>query len=197
MNMTQPPAIPAGAVPVPPKGKGLAITAFVFGLLGLIPLIGLPLALVGLILGIIALSKGSGANGLAIAGVVTGGIGLVLLPIFAAIALPAFVNARQAAQGAACCSNMKMLAMECLAYANDHDGRLPNSLDELDQSDRLQCPAKRTTPGPCYKLVLAGAKLSEITDPGETPMIVEPALSHRRGSNVAYADGHVAFSTGP
>ena len=77
------------------------MASLVLGVLGL-PcggLFGLG-ALVGLILGILALVKSSkepavyGGGGLAIGGIVTSGLGLLLLPVIAAIVIPSLMRVR-------------------------------------------------------------------------------------------------------
>lgn len=75
--------------------SGLAIAALVLGILG----VCMPLfAPIGLILGIIALVKINGSNGhlkgqgLAIGGIATGGIGIFMIPVLAAIAIPNFIR---------------------------------------------------------------------------------------------------------
>lgn len=66
--------------PEKPK-QGMAIASLVFGILSLVlfcvPFLPVVLAIVALILGIIPLIKKTGGKGLAIAGVICGGIGLV------------------------------------------------------------------------------------------------------------------------
>lgn len=74
----------------PPKkgGKGLAVAALVCGILGLvtcwIPFVGLTLAIIGVVLGIIALVKRS-SKGMAIAGLVCGGLGLIPAVLFSLV----------------------------------------------------------------------------------------------------------------
>ncbi len=95
------------------KTLGVAITSLVFGILGLIiawiPLIGLLLCLVALILGIVALvqisknKETAGGNGLAIAGIILGSIGLIIaffVMLLAAVAIPRFVQLTEEAKGA-------------------------------------------------------------------------------------------------
>ena len=88
----QPQAFPA-SVPTasaPSGSKGLAIASLSLGiasiLLGII-IIGIPLAIVGIILGIMALVKKKAGKGIAIAGVITSALTLVLAPIFILIVL--------------------------------------------------------------------------------------------------------------
>lgn len=92
-NPTPAPEVPVAA-PVQPtapietekkSGKGLAIAALICGILGLvtcwIPFVGLTLAIIGVVLGIIALVKKS-SKGMAIAGLVCGGIALIPAALF-------------------------------------------------------------------------------------------------------------------
>ncbi len=66
----------------PPAKSGLSIAAMVLGILSIlffcIPYISLPLAIVGLILGIISLVKKQGGRGMAIAGVICSAIGFII-----------------------------------------------------------------------------------------------------------------------
>ena len=64
-----------------PEPKGLAITALILGIIGLVllwvPILGALLGLVGLILGIIALKKRQ-SKGLSLTGLITGGVALII-----------------------------------------------------------------------------------------------------------------------
>ncbi|MFH1876414.1 MAG: DUF4190 domain-containing protein [Candidatus Omnitrophota bacterium] len=89
------------------KTVGFGIASLVLGCLILIPILGMLFALLAIIFGIVALVQISGhketlkGKGLATSGIVLGGIGLVLLPIVAimlAIAIPAFMRAKERAR---------------------------------------------------------------------------------------------------
>jgi hypothetical protein len=97
---------------------GLAIASMVLGIAGLassILLIGLLLAPVGLVLGIVALVKASkkpmvyGGQGFAIAGVVTGGLAMLFVPVIAAIAIPNLLASKRAADEGSAISGLKTL----------------------------------------------------------------------------------------
>lgn len=64
-----------------PEPKGLAITALILGIIGLVllwvPILGALLGLVGLILGIVALKKRQ-SKGLSLTGLITGGVALII-----------------------------------------------------------------------------------------------------------------------
>ena len=103
-----PPPPPPGGYPGPPaqgaweepKGKGLAITALVLGIIALLTcwtvLGGIIFGLLALIFGIIATVKSrrgsAGGGGMAIAGLVLGLLGLIAAVVIAAIGVNFFVN---------------------------------------------------------------------------------------------------------
>ena len=101
-----------------PKNSGLAIWSLVLGILGLVcfSILG---AIPAVICGHMALSRikrSAGAlagQGLAIAGLVTGYLGLawaiVFIPMMAAIAIPSFVKARDTAMKNACVNNLRQI----------------------------------------------------------------------------------------
>jgi prepilin-type N-terminal cleavage/methylation domain-containing protein len=52
---------------------------------------------------------------------------IAIIAILAAILFPVFVNAKERARQAKCCSNLKQLTQAMFSYADDHDGFLPIS----------------------------------------------------------------------
>jgi prepilin-type processing-associated H-X9-DG protein len=108
--------------------SGMAVTSMVLGILGfctaITGLIGLPLGIISLIK-----IKGSGGrlrgDGFAIAGIVTSGLSLLMIPFFAALTLPAFAKAKQRAQTIQCVNQMKQLALGLRLYANDNKDSFP------------------------------------------------------------------------
>lgn len=109
---------------------GLAIASLIFGGLSFLTalfLVGLVLAPIGLILGIIALVKAKkrpyvyGGKGMAIAGVVMSALVFLILPIILAIAIPNLLASRRAANESSAIATMKTLAQaedEVLANSN-------------------------------------------------------------------------------
>ena len=218
LKRTAPPS-PIGAVAARPangKGSALAIGSLVLGILGLFTCGAT--ALFGLILGIIALvriSRSQGelrGHGTAVAGVVVSGIFLLLVPIFAAMLLPALAAAKQKAMQINCINNEKQLALAVIVYSNDHTNHLPSAATWCDAikstvgSDRVfKCPAAKADDRCDYAF---NAKLDglaqEKVDP-QTVLIFEAdggwnahggadllVTRHRRSmSVVAFADGHV------
>jgi len=122
---------PPPARPLAPVGKTsiMAIAALVLGICGIFTC-GIT-ALFGLILGIIAMvrvtnSRGAlTGKGLALGGVIVSGIMLILLPVMAAMLLPALAAAKQKAMQIACVNNEKQLALAVTVYANEHANHLP------------------------------------------------------------------------
>jgi len=144
----------AGSIPPPQPAQtsGLAIASLILGILSL--LLGILTAIPAVICGHISLSrikKSAGAltgKGMATAGLVMGYIGIALLPILAALAIPAVAGAMDRAKAVQSLSNARQIYLACSMYANDHDGKFPQNLDQLfpegylkDQDKRiLVCP---------------------------------------------------------
>jgi Domain of unknown function (DUF4190)/GYF domain 2 len=184
-------ALPAGAVlplfaaQAETKTSGLAVTSLVLGLVGICGIT----ALVGLIMGIVALVKinRSGGRlsgqGLAIAGIcVSAFMLLVSIPFMAGLTLPALARARHRAQIFSqstpqqrmqtihCVNNMKQLSLALRGYALDHNDQLPPAASWCDaiQSNVgspkiFQCPSE---PGRrcayAFNTKLDGKKVSEV-----------------------------------
>jgi hypothetical protein len=115
---------------IPAQQKGLAITSLVLGLLSLTCfsfLTGIP----AIICGHLARARArrspgqySGA-GLALAGLITGYVGLVALP---ALLLPALAAAKHNAQAITCSDQMKCIGLSFRTWAIDNDGNFPFNL---------------------------------------------------------------------
>jgi prepilin-type processing-associated H-X9-DG protein len=130
----------------------MAVTSLVLGILGLFTC-GLT-ALFGLIFGIISLVKIKNnketlkGDGIALAGIIVSALFLLMLPIFAAMLLPALATAKARAQTINCVVNEKQLALATLIYAGDHTNQFPSSAAWCDDIkkyvgvDRVfKCPA--------------------------------------------------------
>jgi prepilin-type processing-associated H-X9-DG protein len=186
-----PPPLPGAAPAAAGKTSGLAIAALVLSILGIATcgltlLITAPLAL---ILGLVAMNKIGksqgqlGGRGLALAGVITSCVSLALLPIFAAMLLPAFAAAKQKAQSINCVNNVKVLSTYVLQQADDNQNHFPaatNWCDVLLQSHTgltsiFHCPADFSG-GRCsyaFNAQLAGAEVGKVNP--STVMIFEAA----------------------
>jgi prepilin-type processing-associated H-X9-DG protein len=180
------------------KTSGLAIASLVLGILGLtciLPIIG---ALLAVIFGIVALNqigKSGGqltGHGQAVAGLITGGIGLLMLPIMAALLLPALGQARGKARSTLCINNVKQIGIACTLYANDNNDKPPRSFDDLKQElpsrKVLICPAAKDQTNCSY--AFTGATNLWQADPNVI-VLREIEANHRGRRTVLYADGHV------
>ena len=82
-QVPQMPQMPPMMPPPQQGGKGLAIASMVLGIVSLVLCfcvwISVPCAIIGLILGIVSLAKHAPGKGMALAGVITSGIGVVLI----------------------------------------------------------------------------------------------------------------------
>jgi prepilin-type processing-associated H-X9-DG protein len=214
------PPQPLPAAPAEAKTSGMAITSLVLGLLGLFTC-GVT-SLVGLILGIVALLKVNrsggrlSGNGLAIAGICVSALFVLMVPIYAAMLLPALARAKSKAQTINCVNNMKQLALAVRMYANDHNNQLPPAATWCDavqiyvgNPKVFRCPADPDRRSAyAFNAKLDGKKDNEI-DP-QTVLIFESqagwngaggaerlALRHHSSGivNVAFADGAVRSLT--
>jgi hypothetical protein len=146
---SSPPPLTAVA---PAKTSGMAVTSLVLGILGMFTC-GLT-ALFGLIFGIIAIIKVNSSGGklkgfgLALAGTIISGFFLLMIPLFAAMLLPALAAAKQKAQEINCVNNEKQLALAIRIYSGDNTDHFPPAATWCDAikasvgSEKVfKCPA--------------------------------------------------------
>jgi hypothetical protein len=148
-----------------------------------------------------------GGRGLALAGLIMGyvsiGFLLVMVPIVAAIALPALAKAKGGAQEAACVNNMKQICLAARIYANDHGEKWPSNFammsNEISMTKILVCPADKSTKPASDWASFSDANVSyQLLIPGldesKTSNSV-PALKCRVHPNsTGYSDGSVQRS---
>jgi prepilin-type processing-associated H-X9-DG protein len=216
------PPLPGGqpqAATAPPKTSGMAVTSLVLGCLGLLTC-GVT-ALVGLVLGIIALvrinkSEGRlGGQNLALAGTIVSAALLLLVPIFAAMTLPALAKAKAKASGIRCMNNVKQLNLALMMYATDNNDRFPAGTNWCEalgpylghSTNALVCPQGTPNQRCHYALnaQLVGRGIKAIQVPAQTVLIFEcdggwnvsggrellPAKPRHNGAYVlGFADGH-------
>ncbi len=193
----------------------MATGALVCGLLGLALL---PAAIVALVLGIVVLAQNRPGRGMAIAGVVLGGLGVLVMP--AAILFPVFARAREKAQQSNCLSNVKQLALAQMMYAMDYDEVMvpasawPTNLQPYVKNTHVfACPADRRKEkhrageGPdslplSYTMseAMGGIPVSDVAAPAETAMLYDGTqvsgdrqaadYRHRKNLSVGFCDGH-------
>ena len=208
---------PLAVTPAAARTSGLAITSLVMGILGMCGIT----ALAGLVLGIISLVKinRSGGRlsgqGLAIAGICISGIFLLMIPINAALLLPALARAKSKAQSINCMNNVKQLALGVIMYADANGNQFPPAntwCDAILKNVRSQktflCPSasSRSRGHYAFNQKLGGLSTAKITNPAQTVMIFETdggwnssggrelmvrRSRHSRWWIVGFADGHV------
>jgi hypothetical protein len=201
-----------------PKTSGMAVTSLVLGILGMFTC-GLT-ALFGLILGIIAMVKvkNSGGklsgSGIALAGIIVSVIFLFMIPIFAAMLLPALASAHEKAREINCVNNEKQLALAIRIYSGDNKDKFPPAATWCDaiqpetggNKQLFRCPAVNS-PSHCdyaFNTKLDGMDTGKVNpqtveifesdaawnaNGGPELMIGKPR--HARMFVVAFADGSV------
>ena len=156
MNETIPPIT---GNPPQPKTSGLAIWSLVLGILSL-TCFSILSAIPGVICGHRALSKikhSGGAlagQGLAIAGLVTGYVGMlwavIFIPMMLAIAIPNFVMARQTSQMNACINNLRQIDAAKQEWALENNKKAADTPTQADLAHFLKngqfpaCPTSGT-----------------------------------------------------
>lgn len=214
-----PPSGGAGAPAAAPKTSGLAIASLVCGVLGFF-LCGIS-SLAGLIMGPMALSRINRSNGqlqgrgLAMGGIVVSAVTLLLVPIMAAMLLPALSKAKSRATTVQCMNHVKQLSLGFMMYANDSNDTFPAGnvwcdklMPYVQQAQVYQCPADRSGQRSSYAFnsKVAGRSLKDIKNPSQTVLVFEtsggwnvsggPELTgssfrHNNAMVVGFADGHV------
>lgn len=151
--------------PIPQlKSSALAIWSLVLGIIGIVtlmcffgPLFAIPSVICGhMALKRVKQSNGAlGGHGIALAGLITGYVGLglaiLMIPLYAAIAIPNFVKARETARRNTCINNLRIIdgAKQRWAMENNKtadDTPTPQDLDKYLSAGfgALHCPAGGT-----------------------------------------------------
>jgi len=220
-STTGPPIPP---LPSPPRGtasktSGLAVASLVLGIFGLCSF-GLT-ALMGLILGIVAMvriHRSNGAlkgSGVALAGTVVSAVFVLILPVFAGLLLPALAKAKNKATSIRCMNNMRRLSLAARLYADNNLERLPSAANWCDALQKyvgttqsFQCPLGHQSQRCHYAFnaQLSGVELNKIESPVQTVLFFETdggwnvsggselALKSPRHPGkvaLAFVDGHV------
>jgi type II secretory pathway pseudopilin PulG len=127
--------------------NSVATVALVFGIIGLcLPL----LSIVALICGIIGLSNAGKhsakpGQGPAIVGIVLGALGIVMLPIMAAVAIPSLLESKRAANEASAVSCLRMLGSAQELYYTRYSAYAP--MEILQQNKLIDIKLGNATPG--------------------------------------------------
>ena len=110
---------------------GMAVTSMILGVLAILTTfiaVGILLAPIGLILGIVALVKANkkpqqyGGKGFAIAGIATSGLITIMIPIVLAVAIPNVFAARRAANESSAVTVMQTIANAETKYRKNSNG---------------------------------------------------------------------------
>jgi hypothetical protein len=177
-----------GGLPVgPAPTSGMAITSLVLGITGVF--CGIT-AIPGLILGIVSMKKIKasqgriGGQGLALAGTIVSGavlaLMLLLIPIYAAMLLPALAKAKSKAQTINCVNNLKQLGLSVRMYSGDKNDTYPAATNWCDTiltyagTTRIfQCPgdAAQVRSSYAFNAALSGMTEAEISP--DTVLIFE------------------------
>lgn len=215
--------------PIPePKTSRLAITSLVLSIIGALTCVGgILFGPVSLVLGIISLVQigrrptALRGQGLAIAGMIIGGLSILLVPVGAAVLFPVFMASRERAlQTPQCLNNLKQLSAAMNMYLDDYDERFPSperwndALRPYVRNGRVFiCP--RVTDGePTYAMnsMLKGKSVADVELPEDVVSIFEsksgknlsggpellPSPSRHGGLHtIAYVDGHVKSLSDP
>jgi hypothetical protein len=127
--------IPAYGTPAPGR-NGLALWSMILGIIAIpttFVLVGVAIGMVALVLGIIGLvqigrNPYQGGKGMAIVGIVLGGLSFTLLPIIAlliAILIPSLGRAKELANRAACGANITGITKALNLYAAENADQFP------------------------------------------------------------------------
>jgi prepilin-type processing-associated H-X9-DG protein len=201
------------------KTSGLAITAFVLGILSLLIFTIFITFLPAIIFGIVALVKIAKSGGklkgkaLAITGIA---IPVAILPliILMMILMPALVGVKEQARKTMCSMNMKGLELSIGLYTNENHGKYPTSSQWCDlllksgniPEKQFRCPSAHD--GRCsYAMNKNVEKLGEDAPPDmvllfETtpgwnqsggPELLTTKNHQDKGCNVLFNDGRVEF----
>jgi prepilin-type processing-associated H-X9-DG protein len=191
----------------------LAVWSLVLGIVGLV-CCGLFGGVPAVVCGHMAQSRirqsggALGGAGLAVGGLVTGYLGIVLtsialLGVLAGMLLPAVAAARDKARRASCMNNLSQIGLAAHLYAADHEGSFPAELRSLeayigDSPRVLVSPATGREPGQMsdadewsdYALVPGRSE----SDPADAVLAFsKPDCYPGKGGNVLFVDGHVRW----
>jgi serine/threonine protein kinase/HEAT repeat protein len=199
-----PPWRPTGAPPFagPPekptkRAHGWAIGSLVLAIIGLVPLLGMATGALGLLLGIVALAKGTTRKGLAIVGTVIGCLALLMTPIHLGLLKTTMAAAKFGAGTTVCTANLKVIGMAILEYRTKHQDENPPDLDTLVRENlldakHLRCPLHEGEGGYAY---------TRPKNPKATGILVWDRAPHTAmggavvGRNVLQTDFSVIFLT--
>jgi len=128
-------------------------------------------------------------------GIDTSGEKLIAIPFMVGVAMPAITRAREQARRMQAMSNLRQIGLAAYAYAEKHNGKLPESLEALAAEKAidpkfLASPRKpKTFQEPSYLFVTGQTTKS----PSENILAYENPAFSGEGLNVLFVDGHVEW----
>lgn len=187
-----------------PKTPGIAIASLVLGIFGVVGacLTGIPAVICGhLALSRIGKSNGAlGGKGIAIAGTVIGYVAIawsvLLIP---ALTVPIIGNVQDRGMQTKLVANARQIFLGCKVYSVEHDGRFPESLEQLVEEGMMEDGPVFLVPGmvdmdhegeAMFRLVTPGANEIDL-DPAEAVIVSRFPVSLRRDAGwvMVRADG--------
>jgi prepilin-type processing-associated H-X9-DG protein len=119
----------------------------------------------------------------------------------AAILMPALHGARDKAQSVVSANNIRQIQLGLLVYSNDHDGKLPESIDDeevikymgfaskKDAAKVFESPRKpKDFVGPSY--IMVPVEKVDIPEAGKIILLYENPQFCKKDINVGFVDGH-------
>jgi hypothetical protein len=134
-------------------------------------------------------------EGLALGGLICGYLNLtmVVVVIGAALLIPAFVGELGGTFDTRTRDDAREIVRACISHANDHDGKYPASLEELESSAGLDSDVLHRPGTEGFDYFGAGKTSRSIEQPSTKPLLAGKKV-YRQGKRViGYADGHVAM----
>ena len=124
-----------GPEDVMPRTCGLAIAAFVLGLLSIV---FFPVGLIGIILGIVSIvmiEKSGGrltGRGFAVVGII---VPVLMFLLVIVLLLPALSRAREQGKRTVCLSNLRQMSLAWMMYADENDDKIVNAVAGIDRRE--------------------------------------------------------------
>ena len=195
MTVTPPPVAPPVPHAAPQKTSGLAVTALVLGICGIVPCLGVLLGLIGIVLGIVALARNAGGKGFAVGGIIAGLVCIVIgQALMVAMVVSAVARAKEQGKRAACAGNLSAIGRGMVMYGTANQDAFPPDLDVLVRQPLvprkvLHCPSVERHRRCDYFYLPPSGKGDDVPD----DLLVACDLSgnHDDGRNVLYAIGYV------
>ena len=209
-----PPAIPPSAMappPMPPPQNNmrgsrkqrkmaakLAVAALVLGICGFIPILGLLCGPAGIILGIVALAKNTSRKGMATAGLITGGVGILLHMVVIPVGM---YYAKEQAKQLLCQANLHGIGTSIIIYSSENNDTYPPNLEMMISNSEmpealLKCPSAKSDRDCDYFYSPPAKKTTDVMDFQNTIMACDLKGNHSgKGRNVLFTDGHGQWMT--